>query len=340
MTTKQTLFNTYCKTARRLNLNLLPPLIIWEPTLRCNYRCSFCGFYGPGGALPDLKKELSIEQQKDMWNKILDDYKTYKPHIGITGGEPLTQQISPILALFKSRKIPFSITTNGFLLNDHNVKILSDNGCGEIRISIHGPEEVHDSTVNIIGAYKKVIENIKNAKKYNIPILINCVITDNNVNWLEFMKKLSCELDVKIRFQHLEWTTTELQEVHAKVTKELFGQVLPVKYGTTKLNETSIMMLKMFQKEHQNTEYEPREIKDLNAYYNTQKPLCKYCHQPWGTARIDPYGNVYPCIDYYYGNLTMQTFENIWKGEKANNFRKLLKQNKMFPACTKCCKLN
>lgn len=354
MVNKQKTFNLYCKAMRLFNIAPLPPLIIWEPTLACNFRCSFCGFYGPGGAKPNLKKEMPADEQYIMWHNILNSYKWYKPHVGITGGEPLLKDIRPTLELFKRRKISWSLTTNGYLLGNY-IKLLKQYNCSEIRVSLHGPEEIHNKTVGIEGAFQKVTMNIIQATNISIPVLINCVITNENVNHLEEMKTIAGLCGAKIRFQHLEFLTEGMKRAHKKFTEQHFGKDIPVNYGTTTLSKKNIPIVEQVVVFYKNVLYEPNiqiswdgdvypnhpfnvssEIKD---YYTTFKPLSSYCYQPWGTARIDPYGNVYPCIHYHFGNLKDKRFKAVWNGDKAKHFRKLLKKNKLFPGCMRCCKL-
>jgi MoaA/NifB/PqqE/SkfB family radical SAM enzyme len=359
---KQQLFNIYCKAMRLFNIAPLPPLIIWEPTLACNFRCTFCGFYGPGGAKPDIKKEMTVDEQLNMWSNIINSYKLYKPHVGITGGEPLLKHLTPILRLFKENGISWSLTTNGYLLGDC-IKVLKAYNCDEVRVSLHGPEEIHDKTVGIKGAFSKVTTNLITAHNAGIPTLINCVITDENVGCLEQMKVIASLCSAQIRFQHLEFLTPEMKKSHKKFTEEHFGKDLPVKYGTTRLSKPSMRKVAEFVADNRKLSYEPNlkvvrwipsdiysawkskrydvpADNKVSNYYTTFKPLSKYCFQPWGTARIDPYGNVYPCIDYYFGNLKYNAFfKTVWRGEKANKFRKLLKEKKLFPGCMRCCKL-
>lgn len=336
-------FEYYCKLSRLFNLNNLPPLIIWEPTLACNFRCSFCGFYGPGGAKPDLKKECDINTML-KWVQELSEYSTYlikyKPRIHFTGGEPLLKK--DILSVFNAlhkEKINYSITTNGYMINKRIAKSLHDTDCKEIIISIHGQEEVHNKIVGKKDAFDRVIQNIKLLRRYGLPIVINCVITDENINDLNYMCLLAKELDVDIKFQHLEFLTKEMKEYHSLVTKNLFGKDLPVKYGTTRLSDKSLTKLLKINSDLEQTEPDLFNY-ELNKYYKDLKwSNSKYCYSPWGTARIDPYGNVYPCIDYYFGNLTTHHFKDIWEGERARYFREQLKKHKMFPGCKRCCKL-
>lgn len=65
-----------------------------------------------------------------------------------------------------------------------------------------------------------------------------------------------------------------------------------------------------------------------------------YCPNPYILAEIMPYGNVYPCScgwirGYSFGNIFEQSFDEIWNGEKAKDFRKRLYNND-FSLCPGC----
>lgn len=65
-----------------------------------------------------------------------------------------------------------------------------------------------------------------------------------------------------------------------------------------------------------------------------------YCPNPYILAEIMPYGHVYPCScgwirGYSFGNIFEQSFEEIWNGEKAKEFRQKLYDND-FSLCPGC----
>ena len=339
-------FKKYCEIQRRFNLNNLPPLIIWEPTLACNFKCKFCGFYGEGGAPPDLRKELireDVDKTLKMWEDIILCYWPRKPIVGITGGEPFSvKDLSKFLDLFKREKIKYSITSNGYLINEEWCKQLKETGCTQVRISLHGLVNIHNNLVQIPNAYERVIKNIKLLKNHKIDVLINCVITNENFPQLEQLVLLAKELSVNIRFQHLEWLTPEVRQIHGEFTANIFGCDLPVKYGFSNLNDTAIVKVKEFVSQNKGKVlFEPDlKLEEIDDYYRRWSYAhCSKCYQPWGVARLDPYGNVYPCIDYYFGNLKESDFDKIWNGNKTRLFKNELKKYGLFPGCRRCCKI-
>ena len=65
-----------------------------------------------------------------------------------------------------------------------------------------------------------------------------------------------------------------------------------------------------------------------------------YCPNPYILAELMPYGHVYPCScgwirGYSFGNIFEQSFDEIWNGEKAQEFRQKLYDND-FSLCPGC----
>ena len=65
-----------------------------------------------------------------------------------------------------------------------------------------------------------------------------------------------------------------------------------------------------------------------------------YCPNPYILAEIMPFGNVYPCScgwikGYSFGNIFEQSYDEIWNGNKAKEFRQKLYNND-FSLCPGC----
>lgn len=61
--------------------------------------------------------------------------------------------------------------------------------------------------------------------------------------------------------------------------------------------------------------------------------MTKYCKHPFHTIQIQNTGEVYCCCCYWtdfysFGNIFEQSFDEIWNGEKAKEFRKQFVENK------------
>ena len=83
----------------------------------------------------------------------------------------------------------------------------------------------------------------------------------------------------------------------------------------------------------------------LEEYYkDPHYKLSEYssrCVSPWMVAYIFPDGEVRPCLnsDYSFGNIKKDKFSKVWNSGQALRFRRLLKENQIFPLCVRCTEL-
>ena len=74
-------------------------------------------------------------------------------------------------------------------------------------------------------------------------------------------------------------------------------------------------------------------------YANQLEPSAHTCVSPWTTMYISPTGCVYPCLNYYVGNIREQPFRELWNSERYRQYRKRLLRDGQFPDCVGCCDL-
>lgn len=92
----------------------------WEPTYRCNYRCSYCPYWKEG------KEEeypyVDVNRWKDIWDRIFEKY--WCCHIRFSGGEPtIYPDFFDLLAMLLE-KHTVDITTNlSFDINTFTKKV-------------------------------------------------------------------------------------------------------------------------------------------------------------------------------------------------------------------------
>lgn len=127
---------------RRITLNM---------TQICNLHCNYCAA-GGDGSYGDPITRISIERTIPQLRFLIDKIPEGGAfHITFLGGEPLLypQGIALIGSYVQEKckqgKITpsFSITTNGTLLSEENVRILENLQCN-ITISVDGPGEIND----------------------------------------------------------------------------------------------------------------------------------------------------------------------------------------------------
>ena len=82
--------------------------------------------------------------------------------------------------------------------------------------------------------------------------------------------------------------------------------------------------------------------KDLTSWFSTHlsQNFFKSCIYIHNNLRIDPSGNVIPCLEYRMGNLLEDDLINIWNGSAYKKFREHLSLNGPFETCLRCCNMN
>ncbi len=79
----------------------------------------------------------------------------------------------------------------------------------------------------------------------------------------------------------------------------------------------------------------------MEPYYTPGAELSGRCLYPFLTARVSFSGKVYFCpfIRVEVGDLTTSTLEEIWNSPRYVDMRRRLVEEKLFPVCRRCCKV-
>ncbi len=79
----------------------------------------------------------------------------------------------------------------------------------------------------------------------------------------------------------------------------------------------------------------------VHNYYTPGAPLDGRCLYPFLYARVSFSGKAYFCpfIRVEVGDLTTQTLEEVWTGDRYVALRKKLVEEQLFPVCRRCCKV-
>jgi MoaA/NifB/PqqE/SkfB family radical SAM enzyme len=278
----------------------------------------------------------------------------YKPFIGITGGEPfMKRDIIEVFNYLKKKNFKFSITTNFSIPTKKQISDLIDSGIQDLRVSIDGPEDIHNK-IRGVNIFKRVIDNLKFVRSHkkgkDLPIKLNCTISRANMHHIQELIGIASELKADLSYQFLEFVDDKHFHAHSKVSISKLGAYYPTKVDRGTLNkeetETIITQLnkakKLAEEKGVKLLFTPditdnNEIREYHLNINyLHTDACKF---PWGAARINSYGDVFPCIDYIYGNLRKSSFSKVWNNKRARYFRRTLKKSKLFPGCIRCCKI-
>ncbi len=311
-------------------IHAAPIMAHLEIEKRCNLACKYCSVRKTH---EKTDKMMSLEELK----KVIDKFVEWGVgQITITGGEPLLR-IDDVIELVKYENSipnspPISLSTNGTLLTEENVKKLSNAGLSLCQVSLdcHIPE-VNDK-LRGKGVCKKVIEGIKRLKKAGIITGVDCVVTSNNlehiVGFVRFLDKLGVDYFTLLKLKPGALTEEEFLRLspdpkeYAKVIRKIAEIQDEINIKVT-LDCGSINVMQMA--------FTDQELKTVPVLG------CPVGHTQ---IVINPDGDVYPCAallgkEFLLGNVLKDDLEKIWLENPILKELRQVKKNIKEP-CKSC----
>lgn len=169
-----------------------PPLwLLAELTYDCPLHCPYCS--NPTD-LGNIKDELTTEQ----WYKVFSEARDMGAvQLGFSGGEPLLRKDLEQLVKY-ARDLGFytNLITSGIGLTEKRIAKLKEAGLDHIQISFQGADpEVNDAIAGRGKAYQQKFNMAKSVKEQGYPMVLNFVISKQNIDQVADILKLSCELN-------------------------------------------------------------------------------------------------------------------------------------------------
>ena len=146
---------------------------------QCNYRCDFCYYFDK------LDQVTPFEIIKNRIDYLIECSIT---EVDLSGGESsIHKDWFKILDYCTENNLYISTLSNGYKFADIEfLKKSKEHGLKEILFSLHGSNEtVHDKIVGHKGAFKRIIQAIKNCNTLQIKVRINCTVTKNNLEYID-----------------------------------------------------------------------------------------------------------------------------------------------------------
>ena len=336
-----------------------PEAITFFLTRLCNLRCKMCGQWGDNGAArsqePELlKARLSLEEIRGIVNEV----SAFKPNITLFGGEPLLHpDILEIIRCIKGKGLHCLMITNGTLLPELAAGLV-EAGLDELNVSVDGPGELHDEIRGLAGAFDKIVRgtgliNAAKERRHQDKPLVNiqCTINRHNYEKLEGIIDVARELKAdSLTFHNLIFLNQEAIARQKRIdgllncsSQDWEGFVFEPGIDPKRLYQKLKAVLS--RKYPFSVDYFPNFSEEtFLSYYRDDYIPQGYgsrCLSPWACAYIFPEGDLKPCLNssYSFGNIKNKSFKEIWNSQKAVEFRRLLKENKIFPACVRCTEL-
>lgn len=329
---------------------MFPPVRYFlELTYRCNLSCPFCFIN---------KNRIKNEMTTQEWFNIIDQIPFYS-FISLVAGE-VTVREDFFEILEKCCKKTFSkvsLITNGVLLNADSIKKYIKNNMLLFSVSIDGYESNHDKIRNKPGLYKHIYENLMLMKELKIkekktkPLIdVKSVILEDNLDDLPKIYRAAGDLNAE--FFSLSFKRNNYLRQNSELKKEFGEEFYKTQYPLNmyfdpehfievykeleSISKTSDVKLRWAPKFNPTGDCET--IIDFFSKGNTDINELYYpCNIPFSSIFITPEGDIYPCLSYKAGNVRGKNIQKILNEEKHKNFRKQLKQHKIFNACQLCC---
>ncbi|MGB5715518.1 MAG: heme d1 biosynthesis radical SAM protein NirJ [Gammaproteobacteria bacterium] len=177
------------------------PVVIWNLIRRCNLTCKHC--YSISADI-DFKGELSTNEVFT----VMDDLKSFGvPVLILSGGEPLLRpDIFDISRRAKAMGFYVGLSSNGTLIDEHNIDAIADIGYDYVGISIDGNKKTHDLFRRKDGAFDASMQGIRLCRDRDIKVGLRFTMTEDNATELPDMLQLMTDEGVnKFYLSHLNY---------------------------------------------------------------------------------------------------------------------------------------
>lgn len=275
----------------------LPRYLDVELTNLCNFRCRFC----PTGT-------RSLNRAKGFMSEAVADAlveNVEKYHISgvrfIRWGEPtLHPEYIPILKRIKEAGAKIHINTNGFLLDEAQIRELLDIPLDSIKFSFQGADEGTYQEMRQGGDYQRLLGTVRQM-------------------W-SLRQKKACPPHTYIQISTTLTGETAEQIEHFKHDVEDFCDYYNV--GYTKLNHLNVDQMNV-------SEEEKRKIKELQqreAIHHTYRSVCS---EAFDKLSVNWNGDVTLCCSDYdnfmlVGNLLDMDIKQIFLSRAADAYRQMI----------------
>lgn len=289
----------------------LPISVSIEPTTSCNLRCPECpsglrSFTRPTGMLDQALFENVIDQLAERLCYLTFYFQ----------GEPyLHPSFLPMVKYASQRGIYTATSTNAHYLNDSNARATVESGLDRLIVSIDGTTQETYESYRVGGKLSKVIEG-----------------TRNIVNWKKKLK--SGTPHVIFQFLVVRYNEHQIDEVH-RMAREMNVDQVVLKTAQIYDYENGSDLIPV------NSKYARYEQRG-NGTWRIKNKLLNHCWKMWHSCVITWDGKVVPCCfdkdaHHVMGDLSQQSFHDIWYGEAYHNFRSsLLRSRSEIEMCRNC----
>jgi MoaA/NifB/PqqE/SkfB family radical SAM enzyme len=267
-----------------------------ELTYRCNLDCFFC------------YNDLSLQGRpltREQWLSLLDELQTLGAlNLTLSGGEPLAHpDFFAIGAHARERGFVVRVKSNGHGLSGPVARRLREQvDPFLVEISLHGATAAsHDRQTRVAGSFDRLRRQLPDLRAAGLRVKLNATLTRWNEDEVEAMFALADSLGLPLQFD-------------PEVTPRDDGDRAPTGIAPTREG-----LLRLFRTEFARGERAAAAAGSRDADRTLPVPTDRHCGAGASGIAVDPYGNVYPCVQWRrrIGSLHERRLAELWAGSPA-----------------------
>jgi Fe-coproporphyrin III synthase len=338
----------YGRESRRLPPHLLhysrdkKPVVVWTSTRRCNLHCAHCY---TDSLDRDYPGELTTVQALGMVDELAE---FGSPVLLISGGEPLRRpDVMQVACHAVDRGMRVVLSTNGTLLTPEVALELRDIGLSYVGISIDGPPETHDRFRGARGAFEASMRGIAACQSAGLKTGLRVTLTRANQHSLPWIFDLLVQHDIhRLCIYHLAPTGRGSRLKDFALNHEETRRAMDLIFERTRaLHDAGFEAEVLTADNHADAAYlwmdvarrepgragEVRELLRWNGGNQSGQAIA--CIDADGTVYADQFWRWRPL-----GNVTEQSFRDIWAESPAPLLRALRQRPERLPDRCRACR--
>lgn len=318
-----------------------------EPTFRCNLECPMCPRFSSEDPHLDMSPETYARIHEVMG---------YAHTVDFTGwGEPLLHRsIYQMIRMAVDHGCSATMTSNGTALTEKNARQLCDSGLSNLVVSVDGMRPETYDPIRIGSSFEQLTLKLKGLsaviEKGGYPLKFGIAFTVQRNNASDLERIIPWMQSVGARVLHLkqlnvisaqqDWSSSYLNCVHSPVSgdeeelRALEDRMREVVSGCRKVGLEVMVHSEM----PMNRDLSPRNClaAPLHAvYFSYEGRVSPCCHFGHHVSRFFE-GQFYPPSALFYGDIRIQTLEEIWESVDYRKFRDGFSSQSYPEPCQSC----
>ncbi len=294
------------------------PVVIWNLIRRCNLTCKHCYSIS-------ADKDFAGELDTGEVFAVMDDLKAFGvPVLILSGGEPLLRaDIFEISHRAKALGFYVGLSSNGTLIDAHNIDEIAQVGYDYVGISIDGLRETHDRFRRKPGAFDASLRALRLCQERGIKVGLRFTLTQDNAEELPRLLELVEREGVdKFYLSHLNYAGRGNRNRRTDVV------LRTTRWAMDLLFETCLRQLRSGRPKEYVTGNNDADGVYLLRWARERFPAERVAQlhellRRWGgnssgvnIANIDNLGHVHPDTFWWHhslGNVRERPFSEIWE---------------------------